>query len=216
MAQSIPSQAYDCYMILCDAVQMMYSKELQIMGWEEHHINRLEKLLWSHAIRAEEYYGLEMCTENLEYSVHVSQDIRRHSSMNNYSCELYERAILSHKLQKHNAKGLEKTFADREALRNFLADYQERNGHLSLYGLDKEYKFNFATAARPIMLHESSFIAAKALSHDAIKLDNHSPSLAHALSYGVVVGSMERRPYPEATIADVRRFFRCRQNVQTG
>ena len=123
LAMKIPSNCYDCFMLLCDAVQMLYSTKLQTSGWENQHVERLEKLLWSHAIKAEECYGLPMCTENLEYSVHVAQDIKRHSSMDNYSCELYERAILRHKAQKHNAKGLEKTYATRECLGNFLDDY---------------------------------------------------------------------------------------------
>ena len=55
LAERIPSKAYDCYMLLCDAVQMLYSTQLQVTGWEDHHIERLEKLLWSHAIRAEEF-----------------------------------------------------------------------------------------------------------------------------------------------------------------
>ena len=97
-------------MLLCDAVQMLYSQHLQATGWQDCNITRLEKLLWTHAIRAEEFYGLQICTENLEYSVHAAQDIKRHLSMDNYSCELYERAMLKHKGQKHNAKGLEKTF----------------------------------------------------------------------------------------------------------
>ena len=67
--------------MLCDAVQMLYSKQLQSTGWQLEHIERLEKLLWAHAIRAEELYGIGICTENLEYSVHAVQDIRRHSSM---------------------------------------------------------------------------------------------------------------------------------------
>lgn len=81
LAERIPSKAYDCYMLLCDAVQMLYSTQLQVTGWEDHHIERLEKLLWSHAIRAEEFYGLHICTENLEYLVHVAEYIKRHSSM---------------------------------------------------------------------------------------------------------------------------------------
>jgi hypothetical protein len=103
--------------MLSDAVQMLYSKQLQSTGWQLEHIERLEKLLWAHAIRAEELYGIGICTENLEYSVHAVQDIRRRSSMDNYSCELYERAILTHKGRSHNSKGLEKTFANRQLSR---------------------------------------------------------------------------------------------------
>ena len=77
---------------------MLYNTQLQFTGWQNEHIKRLKKLLCpAHAIRGEECYGLEMCTENLEYSLHVAEDIRRHSSMDNYSCELYERAILRQK-----------------------------------------------------------------------------------------------------------------------
>ena len=215
LAESIPSQAYDCYILLCDAVRMLYSEDLQISGWKEQHIARLEKLLWSHAIRAEEFYGLAICTENLEYSVHVALDIRRHSSMDNYSCELYERAILRHKAQKHNAKGLEKTFAERESLRNFLDDYKEKKGPLSQYGIgNQKYMSNFITegAVRPLMLQESSFTAARALIHDIKKVANPSQALQHALSFGVVVGQMKRCAYPEAVIADIRRYFR-RHNI---
>lgn len=129
-AQKVPSKAYDCYIILCDAEQMLYNTQLQFTGWQNEHIKRLKKLLCpAHAIRGEECYGLEMCNENLEYSVHVAEDIRRHSSMDNYSCELYERAILREKGQKHNAKGLEKTFSTRENMRNVLDDYQEKAVH---------------------------------------------------------------------------------------
>jgi hypothetical protein len=107
LAEKVPS-SFDCYMPLCEAVQMLYSKELQTTGWSEENISRLNNLLWKHATKAEEYYGLGFCTENLEYSVHAASDIRRHSSLDNYSCELYERAIRIHKQQKHNSKGLEK------------------------------------------------------------------------------------------------------------
>jgi hypothetical protein len=93
----VPSKSYDCFMLLCDAVQMLYSTKLQALGWERQNVEHLQKLLLSHAIKAEECYGLSMYTENLEYSVHVAQDIARHSSMDNYSCELYERAIMRHK-----------------------------------------------------------------------------------------------------------------------
>lgn len=207
LAQKVPSKAYDCYILLCNTVQMLYSSKLQANGWNNEHIERLEKLLWYHAIRAEEYYGLGICTENLEYSVHAAQDIRRHSSMDNYSCELYERAILRHKGQKHNAKGLEKTFATRENMRNFLDDYQGINGPLSQYDLNKN-KYNFDLAAEtPICFHESSISAAKALFHDVQLMSNPAPSLQHAISYGVAIGLIKKKLFENTIITDVRRFF---------
>jgi len=62
-------------MLLCDAVQILYSKEMRNRGWSVINIGRLYRLLWSHAIRAEECYGLGYCTENLEYSVHAAAEI---------------------------------------------------------------------------------------------------------------------------------------------
>ncbi|KXJ05893.1 hypothetical protein AC249_AIPGENE27711 [Exaiptasia diaphana] len=41
LAEKIPSKAYDSYVILYDAVQMLYNKELQINGSKEEHIQRL-------------------------------------------------------------------------------------------------------------------------------------------------------------------------------
>ena len=164
--------------------------------------------MWAHAIRAEELYGLSICTENLEYSVHVAEDIQRHSSMDNYSCELYERAILRHKAQKHNAKGLEKTYATREKLRNFLADHQERNGPISLYGNEeRKYATDLEGMCEPIQLHESSFSSAKALLKDLKENYEHTPAVKNAMSNGVAVGCMKRKLFQATTITDVRRFF---------
>ena len=128
--------------------------------------------------------------------------------MDNYSCELYERAILKHKGQKHNSKGLEKTFAVRENIRNFLDDYQAKNGPLSTYGNDvKQYQFDLQEITPPIMLHESSFSAGKSLLHDMQQLQDPSPEVQHAMSYGVPVGRMDRKMFSNTIIADVNRFF---------
>ena len=54
-----------------------------------------------------------------------------------------------------------------ESLANFLDEFQERNGPISLYRLDqKHYQFNMEEAIPLILLHENSFSAAKALLHD--------------------------------------------------
>ena len=37
----------------------------------------------------EELYGLSACTENVEYSLHMPDDIVRHSTLDNYWCYLY-------------------------------------------------------------------------------------------------------------------------------
>jgi len=37
----------------------------------------------------EELYGLSACTENVEYSLHMPDDIVCHSTLDNYWCYLY-------------------------------------------------------------------------------------------------------------------------------
>ena len=66
--------------------QLVFSKELRIDGWTQHHIKVLHNLLWKHAIFLESLYGITSCTENVEYSLHMAEDIERHSTLDNYWC----------------------------------------------------------------------------------------------------------------------------------
>ena len=208
LAEKIPSKAYDCYIVLSKAVQMLYSRSLRNNGWSETNIVRLNQLLWSHAIKAEECYGLGICTENLEYSVHSTMDIRRHSSMDNYSCETYERAIRTHKQQKNNAKGLEKTFAARESIRDFLVSYKDKNGPFSTYN-EGQPKYQFLLDVigdgTPFYFHETSFDSAVHLLKD---MQGHlSPAVQHAISCGVALGKIRRKVFPGPVLRDIERYF---------
>lgn len=196
-------------MLACSVTQMLFSKRLRNFGWNLGNISRLRNLTWSHAIAAEEYYGKDFCAENLEYSTHIADEISRHSSPDNYSCELYERAIRSHKRQKNNAKGLEKTFADRENIRNFLKVYQQKNGPLCRYN-DGTANFAFDEAILagddPFFLNENSITAASALIQH---LSNHvSPKVYHAIRNGIAVGKIKRKVFEDHQITDMKRHFR--------
>lgn len=118
-------------MKLCKMVNLLYNRSVRNLGWSHHDIIALESLAWSHAISAEEYYGLRICPENLEYSTHIVDDIKRHSSPDNCSCEVFERAIRHFKQQSDNAKGIEKTFAEREYIRVFIRRYELLHGPIS-------------------------------------------------------------------------------------
>ena len=193
---------------LAQFTQILYSKQLRRVGWSENNIERLCSLTWKHAVTAEEYYGLHFCSENLEYSTHIASDIRRHSSPDNYSCELYERAIRSHKLQKHNAKGLEKTYAERESIKQFLKIYQRKNGPLSDYGEGRPYCSDVHAAldkGEPIFLHESSIQAASALIEDLVRTE--IPQVQQALSNGVAVGKVKHHIISDQQQRDIRKHF---------
>ena len=138
LAENIPCRAYDLHMLLCNMVALLYNKSVQLSGWSNVDVEALETLTWAHAVAAEEYYGLHICTENLEYSTHLCDDVKRHSSPDNYSCEVFERAIRVHKQQTHNAKGIERTLAERENIRLFLRSFELHNGKLSRYSEGKK------------------------------------------------------------------------------
>jgi len=61
---------------------------MHIQGCTQEHCEYLP-LLWQHAVMYEGLYGLSACTENVEYSLHMPDDIVRHSTLDNYWCYLY-------------------------------------------------------------------------------------------------------------------------------
>lgn len=149
------------------------------------------------------------CTENLEYSTHTADEIKRHSSLDNYSCELYERAILRHKRQKHNSKGLEKTFVNRERLRDFLEWYKRQNGPISSYS-DGYQKFSFdfenINDDTPLFFNESSFACATELLNEARK--NPNVRVQQATQNGVALGKVKENNGLEPRVKrDITRYM---------
>ena len=208
LAERIPSKAYDCYMRACALTKMLYSPRLRNFGWKQSNISRLKALSWSHAIAAEEYYGADFCSENLEYSTHLADEIFRHSSPDNYSCELYERAIRGHKQQKNNAKGLERTFTERENIRHFLKVFQQKNGPVCHYDTGRDtFTFDEGLLYQdvPFYFNENSITAASALIQH---LGNHaSPKICHAIKNGVAVGKVKRKVFKQNQVADIKRHL---------
>lgn len=66
-------------------------------------------------MKYEELYGLTACTENVEYSLHMPEDVARHSIPDNYWCYVYERLVKYYKHQTTNMKIVAKTFITRAA-----------------------------------------------------------------------------------------------------
>ena len=210
LAGRIPSKAYDCFLFCCEIAGMLYSKFLRNKGWSENHVSHLNKLLWTHAIKAEEFYGGSICSENLEYSVHVGTDIVRHSGPDNYSCDMYERVIRKLKEQRHNAKGLEKTYCERENLRLFLIDYQRKHGPL-YHTIPEKFPYRFEMRQqydRPFYLHERSFIAAKKLLIDLKSESEQHVELQDIVKSGVLLGSLKRKNMKDCQHHDIQEMLR--------
>lgn len=122
---------------------------------------------------------------------------------------MYERAIRSHKLQKNNAKGLEKTYAERENIRHFLQVYQQKNGPLRRYDDGRgTFKFDEGILGRndPFYLHENSIAAASSLIRHSSNLE--SPKLCHAIKNGVAVGKIKCKLFDDYQVADIERYLK--------
>lgn len=199
LAENIPSRAYDIHMMLCDMVGLLYNQSVKSLGWSNADCDALETLAWSHAIAAEDFYGLQIST-------HLSEDVKRHSSPDNYPCEVFERAIRIHKQQTHNAKGIEKTFAEKENIRLFLHRYELLNGKLSSYSDgQKLHSVDVDKVESAIYFCESSFEAAKALLTDCRESDNQH--VHHACENGVLLGKLRRKLLQNHQQADIKRHL---------
>ena len=147
-----------------------------------------------------------ICTENLEYSTHLSQDVKRHSSPDNYSCEVYERAIRTHKQQTHNAKGIEKTFAERENIRLFIRRHELKYGRLSSYSDGKKlHSVDIDKVESGVYFRESSFEAAKALLTDCKESNNEH--ICCASENGVLLGKLRKQALQDNQQSDIKRHM---------
>ena len=119
----VPRRVYSCFMLIVKIHNLVLSHYLRSTGWQPEHITYLKDLLWLHAIEYEELYGLSACTENVEYSLHLPEDIVRHSIPDNYWCYVYERLVKCYKRQTTNMKNVAKTFITRAAQVRFVTRY---------------------------------------------------------------------------------------------
>ena len=108
----------------------------------------MRKLLWKHAILLEYLYGTKACTENVECSVHMVDDIERHSTLDNYWCFVYEHLVIFYKQQTTNMKSLCKTFADRAQQLRFVDMYIETHTPLDT----RRVEFNLEELEKGIIL----------------------------------------------------------------
>jgi len=83
-------------------------------------LRTLEKLIWRHNILTEEVEGGKSCVISLHNLIHLSDDIRRFSSPDNYWCYVFERAVHTYVDKSSNQKNLELTFAKAESRRELL------------------------------------------------------------------------------------------------
>ena len=139
----------------------------------------------------EESFGIEYCTENLEYSLHLASDIYRHSSPDNYWC-----FVQFYTLQTTNHKTLCKTFADCASQLRFVSSFQQLQD-TTQGGVD----FNSIITSENLIFQSLTSSTAIGLKGTSITksrycLSSH-PILKEMYSYGILVGTPKfRKLYP--------------------
>lgn len=200
----IPRRSYECFCLLTEIHKLVFSKSLRVQGWCEEHRTYFKQLLWSHAILYEELYGIGACSENVEYSLHMPEDVDRHSTMDNYWCYLYERQVKYYKQQTSNMKSLCKTFADRASQLHFVTTFQAT--HPSAL---QECTFNLEQISQqPVFLSASSFEAAINLKEYLTSCEPLPPDVKRSLSSGIMLGKPSYKQLTEHEINDIRFWLR--------
>ena len=200
---------YECFHILHRICQMIFSKNLRINGWGKEEIVLLERLLWVHAITFERLYGIEHCTENLKYSLHIPNDIIRHSSPDNYWCFVYERLVRFYKQQSTNMKNLCKTYIDRACQMRFVKSYLELTSNTT----DKGTVFSTDISCENIVLAESTISSAIALKEHIDHLSPSSTIVSEALDKGIAVGSLNFQTLEPRQYADIGSHLPLRNST---
>ena len=209
----IPKNAYNCFILLNRIYQLTFSHALRIDGWTKEHSTLLRKLLWKHAILLEYLYGTKACTENVECSVHMVDDIERHSTLDNYWCFVYERLVKFYKQQTTNMKSLCKTFADRAQQLRFVDMYIETRTPLDTRGVE----FNLEELEKGIILQAKTEQKGMEMKDFLSSVDNNAlpPAVKEQYQHnGIFLGSSKVKKLSEQQKADITYWIQ-RQNSST-
>ena len=191
LRELVSPEVYDCFCLLSDIRNLIFCHTLRINGWRKHHILTLESLLWKHAILFESIYGLQACTPNLEYSIHMADDVARHSTLDNYWCYVYERLVSFHKDQTTNQKQLCKTLADRIHQLDFVNLYFSKR---ALFQPSSEQINPFEeilVSDKPFTLHAQTVSLGMQLKDFISSLPSLPQSIEFQYNSGILIGKGE-------------------------
>lgn len=114
----LPDKEYHVWITIVRITELVFSSGRS--GWTPTSIELLRRLIWRHNILTEEVEGLESCMVTLHNLIHLPEDIERFSSLDNYWCYVFERAVHHYVEKSSNKKNLELTFAKAESRRELL------------------------------------------------------------------------------------------------
>ena len=162
----------------------------------------LKGLLWKHHIDYEYLYGLRACTENVEYSLHIPEDIKRHSTPDNYWCYMYERQVKFYKQQTTNMKSLCKTFSDRAAQLHFVQSYLQAKG-----SEQESANLDIANLSQKPVLLQSKSLKVAVQMKEFISQHDLSPDLAACYESGIMLGAPQFVVLSSRQLQDIRHWI---------
>ena len=113
------AKEFQCWTLLVQMIQMVFNC-CRLNGWREEDIELFNNAAWRHNIMVEETFGLAACVITEHNLIHVSDDIYRFSSPDNYWVFDLERAVKRYVNQSTNHRNIEKTYSDNETRREVL------------------------------------------------------------------------------------------------
>ena len=114
----LPDKEYHVWILIVRITEFVFNCGRS--GWKNASLELLYKLIWRHSILTEETEGPCSCVISLHNITHLTEDIKRFSSPDNYWCFVFERAVHTYVEMSLNKKNLEYTFAKAESRRQLL------------------------------------------------------------------------------------------------
>ena len=114
----LPDSYYHAWVLLVRITEMVYNTGRN--GWTADDFELFTNLIRRHNIITEETEGLKSCVVTLHNLLHLPEDIKNFSTVDNYWCYSFERALKNYIERSSNCKNLEYTFAKAESRREFL------------------------------------------------------------------------------------------------
>lgn len=119
----LPDSYYHAWIAIVRITELVYKTGRS--GWTANDSELITKLIQRHNILTEESEGTKSCVVTLHNLLHLPEDITNFSSLDNYWCYSFERAVKKYVERSSNCKNLESTFANAECRREFLKFFDQ-------------------------------------------------------------------------------------------
>ena len=117
----LPDAEYHIWILICRITELLFNTGRS--GFSDQDSELLSHFIARHNILTEEVQGSKSCVVSLHHLMHIVDDIEEFSTVDNYWCFSFERAVSKYVSKSSNKKNLELTYAKSECRREFLKFY---------------------------------------------------------------------------------------------